>query len=350
VFLVTVCFCSLLFATDLPDIQALPAGIGTALLLYLAIVLHECAHGIAGRMVGLPVHAITLFGFGGRTEVDETHLLPLNELLVAVAGPLMSLLLTIGWGITYLASTGPLQIVALTQTWMNAGLLALNLLPGYPLDGGRILKASLWFLGDHEIPAARLATLIARTCSWVLMIVGLLYALTSGDLLYALVLATLGLFLGHTAIAGFRQLTLQRALVGVHVADLMSSQVRSVEPNLSLDQFVARFVLGQADTCFPVVAPVATQAPPLLGMITMRNLRSFPISTWAQMHIHEAMLPVERVCILTPTMPADHALHLLITHDLDLLPVVQDTLLIGVLRRRDVLLHIQVALANFHRR
>jgi CBS domain-containing protein len=348
IFVLVVLLCSIFFAVELPFSLALSAGLGTALLLYGAIFLHELAHGVAGHMAGLPIRSITLFGFGGRTEVDESRLVPLVELLVAAAGPLMSLLLTLIWGVAFtLSEAGLFQTIALTQAWVNGGMLALNLLPGYPLDGGRMLKASLWFLGDEEMPAARSATLIACACSWGLLAVAAVYALSSGDFAYALLLGMAGFFLGQTAVTGYRQLTLQRALRGVRVADVMLTSFRGVEPDLPLDQFVGRFVLGQADTCFPVtIQPDEEHEQPLLGMMTMRNLRRFAISQWTRTSIREAMTPAERVCTLSPETSADDALRMLIEQDHDLLPVVGNARLLGVIRRRDLLLHIQMKLAR----
>lgn len=340
--------CSTLFIPALNPFLALCAGIGAVLLLYGGVLLHELAHGMASHAAGLPVRAITLFGFGGRTEVDEAQLAPTTELLIAAVGPLMSLILTIIWGAAaVVVEPGPLQMLALTQASVHGGLLVLNLLPGYPLDGGRMLKAALWFLTEDEIAAARSATLIARACGWALLLVGAVYALTSGDLGYALLLGMAGFFLSRTAVDGFRQLAFQRATRGVRVADVMQRTFHGVEPDLPLDQFVGRFVLGQSDMCFPVMAqPSDERGQPLLGMMTMRNLRRFAISQWTRTSIREAMTPIERVSMLTPDTSVDDALHLLAESDQDLLPVVGNSILLGVIRRRDLLFYIKVRLAR----
>jgi Zn-dependent protease len=335
---------SMLYTREFGPLDAWLAGLGTAILLYAAILLHELAHGLAGHLSGLSVRGITLFGLGGRTEVDEARLRPIDELLVAAAGPLVSAILTIGWWVAATqAGPGPARTLAYAQAIINGGLLAINLLPSYPLDGGRILKAALWFLTDDELPAARSATLIARACGWGFLIVGAIYALASSDVAYGMVLGMVGFFLSRTAVAGFRQLTLQRALQGVSVADVMQRVFRAVEPELPLDQFVGQFVLGQVDQGFPVIhRPEEGDPQQLLGMMTMRDLRRFTFSQWTATRVGDAMTPASRVRALTPDSTADSALQTLLESGEELLPVVSDNALLGVVRRRDLLFFIRV--------
>lgn len=339
---------SSLYSNSLSGSMAGLIGLATALLIYGSILLHELAHGVAGHAAGLPVRTITLFAFGGRTEVDETRSSPVTELLIALSGPIISMLLTaIWWGTAITIVPGPAQTLALVLATVNGGLLALNLLPGYPLDGGRILKAALWFLLDDEIPAARSATLIGRACGWALVLIGVVIALGTNNLAYGMAFGGAGYFLSHTAIEGFRRLALQRALHGVRVADMMQHAFRAVEPDLPLDQFVGQFVLGQSDNGFPVIShPEAGPPQPLLGMMSVRNLRRFALSQWTLTRIHEAMTPMSRVHILSPETTAAEALKALIENDQDLLPVVTGQQLLGVVRRRDLLLYVRMRVAK----
>jgi Zn-dependent protease len=335
---------SMLYTGQLAPTYAWLAGFGTAFLIYAAILLHELAHGLAGHLSGLSVRGITIFGLGGRTEVDEARLRPLDELVVAAAGPLVSLILTLVWWAAAAQSPdGPGRTLAYAQAIINGGLLAINLLPGYPLDGGRMLKAALWFLIDDELPAARSATLIARACGWGFLIVGAIYALATSDLAYGMVLGMVGFFLSRTAVAGFRQLTLQRALQGVSVSDVMQRVFRAVEPDLPLDQFVGQFVLGQVDQGIPVIRrQEGSDLQLLIGMMTMRDLRRYTFSQWTATRVADAMTPASRVRALAPDSSADDALQTLIESGEELLPVVVDNALLGVVRRRDLLFFIRV--------
>ncbi len=339
---------SSLYIQSLSGAAAGFAGLLTALLIYGSILLHELAHGVAGYAVGLPVPTITLFAFGGRTEVEESRSTPMTELLIALSGPTISTLLTAIWWIAgAMTDPGPTQTFAFVLATVNGGLLALNLLPGYPLDGGRILKAALWFLLDDEIPAARSATLIGRACGWVLVLIGVVIALGTNNLAYGMVFGGAGYFLSHTAVDGFRRLALQRALHGVRVADIMQQVFRAVGPDLPLDQFVSRFVLGQSDNGFPVL-PHPEVGPPqlLLGMMSVRDLRRFALSQWTLTRIQEAMTPVGRIRVLSPETTAADALKALVESDQDLLPVVLGQDLMGVVRRRDLLFYVRLRVAK----
>lgn len=335
-------FLSQLYANVTSEIERLALAFATALMLYLSIVLHEFGHAAAALLYRMPVRGLTLFAFGGRTEVDETNIRPTQELLIAAAGPFVSLLLALGWGAAWWLSEGPFQSLALALSMTNIGLLVLNLMPGYPLDGGRILKASLWFLFGAEIPAARTAMLIGRACGWVFLGIGIAHIMMTGDLFNGLAIALTGHFLARTASDGFQQLVLQRALDGVHVADLMQRAFRAVAPDLPLDQFVGHFVLGQADQGFPVVQRPDADAPqPLLGMMTLRNLKRFTLNQWTLTSVDEAMTPVSRVRSLSPDTAANVALRTLLESGEEQLPVMVGTTLQGVLRRRDLLHYIQ---------
>jgi Zn-dependent protease/CBS domain-containing protein len=339
---------SSLYTQSLSSTIAVLAGLATALLIYGSILLHELAHGVAGHVAGFPVRTITLFAFGGRTEVEETRSTAVKELLIAISGPTASSVLTAIWWIAgATTSPGPTQTFTFALAGINGGLLALNLLPGYPLDGGRILKAALWFLLDDEIPAARSATLIGRACGWVLVLIGVVIALGTNNLAYGMVFGGAGYFLSRTAMDGFRRLALQRALQGIRVADIMQHVFRAVDPDLPLDQFVSGFVLGQSENGFPVI-PRPDVGPPqlLLGMMSVRNLRRFTISQWTLTRIHEAMTPIGRIRALSPETSAADALKALVESDQDLLPVVLGQDLLGVVRRRDLLFYVHMRMAK----
>ncbi len=318
------------------------------LLLSISVVLHELGHALVARRYHLVVRSITLFALGGVAVIDGESLDPVQELLIAVAGPIVSLLLAIASGLIWWRGARQVASLLALHMALTNGMMALfNLLPGYPMDGGRILRAVLWFLTDEELPAARVASRIGRGCGWLLIVGGSLYTLNSGDLIGGGWIALVGFFLTRSAATGYRQLVLQRILNGVAVADLMQRVYRAVAPELPLDQFVGRYVLGQGDEGFPVLPQPDADAPqPLLGMMTLRDLRRFTLNEWAFTHVGEAMTPAHRVRALAPHMAAGEAFRTLIESGEEQLPVIDGNALQGILRRRDLVSYIQLRLAR----
>src|SRR5439155_24159211 len=156
-----------------------------------------------------------------------------------------------------------------------------------------------------------------------------------------------GYSLTRSAATGYRQLVLQRILNGVSVADLMQRVYRAVTPEMPLDQFVGRYVLGHSEQGFPVLPQPDVEAPqPLLGMMTLRDLRRFTLNEWAFTHVGEAMTPAHRVRTLAPEMAAGEAFRTLMESGEEQLPVIDDDRLQGILRRRDLVQYVQMRMAR----
>lgn len=318
------------------------------LLLSASVVLHELGHALVARHYHMPVNSITLFALGGVAEIDGATLEPIQELLIAVAGPIVSLLLALASALVWWRSLLPAPSLLALHLALTNGLMAVfNLLPGYPMDGGRILRAALWFLTDEELPAARVTSQIGRGCGWLMVVGGAIYILSSGDLIGGVWIGVIGYFLTRSAASGYRQLVLQRILTGVSVGDLMQRVYRAVTPDLPLDQFVGRYVLGQSDEGFPVLHQPETDAPQrLLGMMTLRDLRRFTLNEWSFTHVGEAMTPAHRVRALAPQMAAGEGFRTLLESGEAQLPVIDGDALQGILRRRDLLTYIHMRLGR----
>jgi Zn-dependent protease len=316
------------------------------LLLWASVVLHELGHALAARRYHFTVRSITLFAIGGVAEIDAENTDPIQELLVAVAGPIVSLLLALLGALAWWrSSSAALSLLALHLGLTNGLMAVFNLLPGYPMDGGRVLHAALWFLTDEDLPAARIASHAGRVCGWALIAIAVCYVAVAGDPIGAVCVGLVGYFLIRSALVGYRQLVLQRTLHGISVADIMQRAFRAVAPELPLDQFVGRYVLGQSDQGFPVLHQPEIDAPQrLLGMMTLRDLRRFTFKEWAFTHVGEAMTPAHRVHALTPEMAAREAFRTLLESGEEQLPVIDGDALLGVLRRRDLVRYIQMRL------
>jgi Zn-dependent protease len=316
------------------------------LLLWVSVVLHELGHALAARRYRFTVRSITLFAIGGVAEIDAESIDPIQELLVAIAGPVVSLLLALLGALAWwLSPSAAFNVLALHLSLTNGLMAVFNLLPGYPMDGGRVLHAALWFLTDEDLPAARIASHAGRVCGWAMIVIAVCYAVVAGDPIGATCIGLVGYFLIRSALAGYRQQVLQRTLYGISVADIMQRAYRAVAPELLLDQFVGRYVLGQSDQGFPVLHQPELDAPQrLLGMMTLRDLRRFTFKEWAFTHVSEAMTPAHRVRALTPEMAAREAFRTLLESGEEQLPVIDGDALLGVLRRRDLVRYIQMRL------
>lgn len=323
-------------------------AVAAVALLCLSVVLHELGHALVARCYRLPVRGITLFALGGVTEIGDENLNPVRELLIAVAGPAVSLALALIAMLVWWQMPWLLPGVLVLHLALTNGLMAIfNLLPGYPMDGGRVLRAVIWFLIDDELPAARIASQAGHVCGWLIIALSIAYALGTGDLIDGAWMVLVGYFLIRSASVGYRQLVLQRILSGVSVGDLMQRAYRAVEPELPLDQFVGRYVLGQVEQGFPVLQRPDAEAPQqLLGMMTLRDLRRFTLKEWAFTHVGEAMTPAHQIRALAPQTSAGEALRTLVESGEEQLPVIDENALQGVLRKRDLARYIHMRLSR----
>jgi Zn-dependent protease len=335
-----------------PCMASLGLAAVMALLIGLSVLLHELGHALVAARLLVPVHSITLFAFGGVAELEADSPSPEAELAIAIAGPAVSLLIALSAGALWwtqggLAAVAPIAVLAAHLAAANTVMAIFNLLPGYPMDGGRVLRAALWFLDDDPLPATRTAAQVGRFCGWGLALGGLALALATRQPLIALWAALIGIFLHRTASSSQRQLQIQLALRGVSVGDLMQRRLRTITRDLTIEQFVARFVLGQSELGFAVVEESPDDADPrLLGMLTVSDLRRFTTSQWAASQVGEAMTPRDQVTTLSPATAALEALAVLKTAPAGLLPVTDGERLVGILRRHDVAVFVQVQLAR----
>jgi len=318
--------------------SGLPLAVTTTLLLVLSILLHEVGHALMASRLGLRVTSISLFLTGGLTEIEGDVATPGQEFKIALVGPAASLLFALLAAGAAWWTLGEYRTLWAMLAFAN-GLLALfNLLPCYPLDGGRALRAMLWFLHDDLLEGTRVATAIGRGLGAALLLLGVVVLITAQPLTGLFIIA-LGWMLGRSALMSYVQTALHYTLNSVSVGELMSRSYRTVSPQLTLDLFVGQYVLGQAEQGFPVV-----QAERLLGVITVRNLRRFSMQQWRQIQVGEAMTPTSALPTLRPEDKAHVAYHALIGRRLEQLPVTDGENLLGMIRHHDVLSFVQKAL------
>lgn len=318
-------------------------GLATSLFFFASVLAHELAHSLVSRRLGTPVHGITLFIFGGVSQIVREVTSPRVELLVAVVGPLCSMAIALLFALVWLAAAPfnqPVAALASYLAYINLMLGLFNLLPGFPLDGGRVLRALVWGWTGNMPAATRLAARAGQGLGYLLILGGLLWALR-GSWMDGLWLVFVGWFLESVAARSYRQAGLSQTLQGLTARDILSREYPSLSRVLFLDTAVEQHVLPTSRAWFLV-----TDQERLVGLLTLRQIRAVRRSLWPTTTVQEAMVPIDRVAL---ARPADEALGLLERMDqMDVaaMPVVDDGLVVGVVERGRILaaLHVRAEL------
>jgi Zn-dependent protease len=341
--LVTLTLASGYFPARYPDWGTagyLAAGLLTSVLFFASVVFHELAHSIVALAWGIPVKSITLFILGGVANIEREPHRPLAEFLIALAGPAASLVLAIGFGLAWLAgeATGLALVTGLGfyLAGLNLSLALFNLIPGFPLDGGRVFRSVVWAWTGNMNRATRWAATVGRVIA-VLMIVGGGILFLTGDWSSGLWLAFIGWFLDNAASQSNRQVWLREALEGYTAADF-SSMCRTVSSNTPLDWVVRDHVLPQGESCFLVTEDTLSAGSfEPQGVATLSQIRQVPRQRWGWTPIRQIMTPLQSLKSASPGEDAFALLERMLAEGLTLLPVVDGSRFIGLVRRENLL-------------
>jgi len=311
-------------------------GVVGALGLFLSIIFHEFCHSLVARRYGLPMKGITLFIFGGVAEMGDEPSEPKVEFLMSAAGPLSSFLLS---GVFYTVSLlgagaeWPVEARGILSylAGINALLAVFNLMPAFPLDGGRILRSILWLIKKDLRWATRIASLIGAGFGILLVVMSLL-AIIAGDLIGGIWLFLIGMFLRWAALMSYQQLLLRRSLEGEPVRRFMIKAVIAVPPDLSVRAFVDDFVYRFHFKMFPVV-----KGSSLVGCVTAGDAKNIPREKWDETTIGEIASPVCANNAISPETDTVRALAVMNSKGLSRLLVVDGTRLAGIITLKDLL-------------
>lgn len=309
------------------------AGALATLLFFASILVHELAHAFVARHYGMEIPAITLFLFGGVSEMRAEPARPAHEFNIAIVGPLTSLALA---GVFYLLGAAlpddappMLAVVCGYLTWVNGALAVFNLLPGYPLDGGRVLRALLWWRTGSLRRATKTASNVGRGLAVAIMILGGVQ-IFAGSLIGGLWLLLIGMFLRSMAAQGYQNLVLRQALDDAVVEQVMRREVVSVKPSLPLRQLADDYFLGYGFRSFPV-ADNGT----ILGLISIEDVRETPRDRWDEVLVEDRMHPAGTDNTIAPDAPLTDALRKIGAGSGRLL-VIQDGALVGMLSKESL--------------
>ncbi len=248
-------------------------GVITALLFFGSVLVHELSHSLVARRHGLEITAITLFIFGGVSKMSDEPSSPSTEFRMAVAGPLASFVLAgIFWGIGVVADGGVFTSIFYWLAFINAFLGTFNLLPGFPLDGGRVLRAGLWQWLGNLTEATRIASAFGQGLGAIMIVFGLFLFFTQDSARGSgLWMAFIGWFLIQAAQTSYQQVVLRETLSGVTVADIMTRNVDSVQAECTLEEVVHEHVLTHSHPAYPVF-----DHDQLLGLLSLSDIRHVP--------------------------------------------------------------------------
>lgn len=310
-----------------------------ALLLFASVLLHELAHSLVARARGLSVKSITLFIFGGVSNIEQEPESPGVEFQMAFVGPLVSILLGAIFFLLLLPLRGvnsPLAAIIGYLALMNIVLGIFNLIPGFPLDGGRVLRSIIWKANGNLQRATRATTLVGQIIAYLLILWGI-WQFFSGNLLGGIWIGFIGWFLLVSAQSANSQAMLQSVFRGVTVAQVMNPAPITVPANISLQKLVDDYFLPRG-----LHSALVTQADQLAGLITLGDIRHVPREQWGQVPVGHSMIPLERLHVVFPQQNLNDVLPLMVGQDINQLPVVQDGRLVGVLSRDAIMRYLEV--------
>lgn len=306
-----------------------------AILLFASLLAHELSHSLVAKKNDLPISGITLFIFGGVAHMEKEPPSPEIELKMAAAGPTMSFFLALlFFALTQvfrnLGFSRPILSITEYLSFVNLAVGIFNLIPGFPLDGGRILRAALWKFYNDVKKATAIASGFGRGFAFFLMAIGVLY-LFSGSIISGIWFIFIGFFLQEAADVSYRQVAMNKLLSGVRVENLMTKDVITVQANLPLDKLFDKYFLKFRHAAFPVV-----EDDTILGLITFHDVKEVPREKWHAAAAREIMLPLGKNLIISRKMDALDALAKMAKTGLGRLLVIENSKLIGIVSQRDI--------------
>lgn len=326
-------------------------GILASLLLFVSVLLHEFAHSLVAQARGLPVHSITLFIFGGVSNLEEEAEKPGVEFVMALVGPLTSLVLAgILWGVglliglhgsplsiftgNYPSLSSPVAALIYYLSSINLTLGAFNLLPGFPLDGGRVLRSIVWGATGNLARATNVAAISGRIFGWGFITYGV-FQLFTGNLIGGLWIAFIGWFLSNAADASRREVTLREHLSGVPIRQVMDPDLETIDPGTSVQDMVWRIFMQRRRRAVPVA-----QNNQIVGIVTITDVRELPQAKWAETPVEKVMTR-QPLYSVAPEDDLNSAMKLMARYDLNQVLVLRQGQLVGIISRADIIRYLQ---------
>ncbi|MGB6483860.1 MAG: site-2 protease family protein [Candidatus Acidiferrales bacterium] len=323
-------------------------GVVISAVYFASIIFHELSHSIVAMHYKIPVTSITLFVFGGLSSISREAESAKQEFNIAIAGPLSSFFLG-GVFLLIYAYSPPSGVVQTISGWMsvlNFILGAFNLVPGFPMDGGRVLRSIIWGITKNYDKASRIASRSGQFIAYLMIMLGIWAVVQQGSAvsrflggwLGGIWLAFIGWFLLSAAQETYTQVAVRTTLAGLSAADVMSPDVPTVARDISLENYVQE-VLRTGRRCH-----VVTGNGMAVGLVTLHRVQLFPRDEWANTSVQAAMVPQNGIHWVSPSEPVMGVLQRMQSEDVNQMPVLQESHIIGMISRDSILRVIQTRL------
>lgn len=314
-------------------------GALTSLCVFASVLLHELAHSAVARRQGEEVRSITLFLLGGVAQMADEPKAPLQEFRMAAAGPAASFVLAglfLALSRLLVSRSEPLGAAASYLAVINVGLGIFNLLPGFPLDGGRVLRSVVWKLTGDLKKATRVASVSGQAFAFLFVLAGV-FRLLAGDL-GGLWIILIGWFLNGASVRGYQQVAVRTALQDLNAGDLMARDFETVYPGISVRTLVDDHILKRKGRVFLVT----DLGGDLKGIVCLEDVKAVPRDRWAEATVGEIMTPREKLQAVSPAAEGNEILARLTSRDVHEIPVMDGDRLVGIICRTDLLRQLQL--------
>lgn len=323
--------------------QSWTLGFITSVLFFASVVFHELCHSMVARHYRIPVGSITLFVFGGLARMEREPASPRQEFSIAIAGPLSSLFLAGSFWLAsrYVPGGEMVTSVALWLAEINLILALFNLVPGFPLDGGRVLRGVAWGITGDFARATQIASTAGKFFAYFMIIAGAWQAL-SGNVMGGLWWAFIGWFLLEAARESVAQVAIRSTLATVRAEDIMSRDIPTVPSGMTLEEYVHE-VLRTGRRCH-----IVTSAGTPVGLVTFHSARTVPREEWHSASVRSVMLPPDRIHSVSPADLALKVLERMQAEDINQMPVISEGQIVGMISRDTILRVLQTRLQSGH--
>lgn len=313
---------------------SITTGVITSLLFFSSVLAHEMMHSVVAQASGIPVKSITLFIFGGVSQIAEEPDEPKVELRIALAGPLTSIVLGgIFWAIgqTLPATYEVIIAIVFWLAWINLLLGVFNLIPGFPLDGGRVLRSLLWWRTGNLRRATKTASNIGRGVGF-LFISGGVWLIFGGFWINGIWIAFIGWFLQNAAAGSYQQLAVQEMLKDHTASEIIDRNCLLLPPDTTIEKLVNEYILPTGQHCF-----VVAEGGHPRGFVSLQNIKTVPHELWPSKLVREVMTPLNKLNWVRPDENLARVMSTLSRHDLSQLPVVEDGNIVGIVTQERLL-------------
>lgn len=314
-----------------PFYLSLPLGLFGALFLFASILSHELCHSLIAQKEKIPTKSITLFVFGGVAQITKEPETPFVEFKISIFGPLSSFSLSLFfWLLSLIPISIYFQAVFGYLALINLILGLFNLVPAFPLDGGRIFRSILWARFKNIKKATKIASSVSQVFAFLLIAFGF-YQILTGNFIGGLWMIFIGWFLIEAASFSFRQVVIKNVLSKIKVAEIIKKEVKTVKKDENLEDLALYFLQ------YPFEGFMVKEGQKIKGIITLADLQKIERELWKKTKAEEVMTKVSRIISIKPANTAYEALSKMLRYDIDRLPVIDDGKLLGLVERASII-------------